>query len=173
MDCTLYACNLYNLRYATRRAQPPEKISLCFYRFYNIDRIYILHCTSSRGGKGQLQCMVRLKHFDSRHSTDAFDCRFLSRPLPCNLKKAASVFYCHSAVPLHDFRYDSRLAKVAFGRGDAFLYFFFNYFLPSGFLGFSNEMPYIPGSFYWIVFMLFSVIGIGTLYRKVYSIKSK
>ena len=65
------------------------------------------------------------------------------------------------------------LAKVAFGRGDAFLYFFFNYFLPSGFLGFSNEMPYIPGSFYWIVFMLFSVIGIGTLYRKVYSIKSK
>ena len=144
-----------------------------FYRFYNIDRIYILHCTSSRGGKGQLQCMVRLKHFDSRHSTDAFDCRFLSRALRVIFKKR---HLFSTAIPPFLYMIFATilvLAKVAFGRGDAFLYFFFNYFLPSGFLGFSNEMPYIPGSFYWIVFMLFSVIGIGTLYRKVYSIKSK
>ena len=144
-----------------------------FYRFYNIDRIYILHCTSSRGGEGQLQCMVSLKHFDSRHSTDAFDCRFLSQALRVILKKR---HLFSTAIPPFLYMIFATilvLAKVAFGRGDAFLYFFFTYFLPSGFLGFSNEMTYILGSFYWIVFMLFSVIGIGTLYRKVYSIKSK
>ncbi len=60
------------------------------------------------------------------------------------------------------------LMKVDFGRGDAFPYFFFNYYSPAGFFGFSDEMPYILGSFYWIVFMFFLIIGVGALYRKLY-----
>lgn len=65
------------------------------------------------------------------------------------------------------------LMKVDFGRGDAFPYFFFNYYSPAGFFGFSNEMPYILGSFYWIVFMFFLIVGTGALYKKIYSGKKK
>ena len=65
------------------------------------------------------------------------------------------------------------LAKVDFGRGDAFPYFFFNYYSPAGFFGFSDEMPYILGSFYWIIFMFALIIGVGALYRKLYKWKTK
>ena len=59
--------------------------------------------------------------------------------------------------------------KVDFGRGDPFPYFFFNYYSPAGFFGFSNEMPYVIGSFYWIVLMLGIIISVGALYRRLYN----
>ena len=65
------------------------------------------------------------------------------------------------------------LMKVDFGRGDAFPYFFFNYYSPAGFFGFSDEMPYILGSFYWIIFMFLLIVGTGALYRRLYSFKKK
>ena len=63
--------------------------------------------------------------------------------------------------------------KVDFGRGEPFPYFFFNYYSPAGVFGTSDVMPYRIGSFYWIVFILFIVIGIGTLYRILGSKKEK
>ena len=63
--------------------------------------------------------------------------------------------------------------KVDFGRGEPFPYFFFNYYSPAGVFGTSDVMPYRIGSFYWIVFILFIVIGIGTLYRILGSKKKK
>lgn len=65
------------------------------------------------------------------------------------------------------------LMRVDFGRGDAFPYFFFNYYSPAGFFGFSDEMPYILGSFYWIIFMFLLIVGVGALYRRLYSLKKK
>ena len=58
-----------------------------------------------------------------------------------------------------------------FGRGDTFPYFFLNYNSPAGFFGFSNEMPYMIGSFYWILFVLGVILGIGAFYRKLYNKK--
>ncbi len=61
--------------------------------------------------------------------------------------------------------------KVDFGRGEPFPYFFFNYYSPAGVFGTSDVMPYRIGSFYWIVFMFFVIIGVGALYRKLYNKK--
>ena len=61
--------------------------------------------------------------------------------------------------------------NVDFGRGDPFPYFFMNYNSPAGFFGTSDVMPYKIGSFYWIVFILFIVLGISALYRKLYNKK--
>ena len=63
--------------------------------------------------------------------------------------------------------------QVDFGRGDAFPYFFMNYNSPAGFFGTSDVMPYKIGSFYWIVFVLFTVIGIAALYRAIYNKRKK
>ena len=60
------------------------------------------------------------------------------------------------------------LLKVDFGRGDPYPYVFLNYYSPAGFFGFSNVMPYIFGSFYWMVLIFFLVIGIAKLYAKLY-----
>ena len=65
------------------------------------------------------------------------------------------------------------ILKVDFGRGDVFPYFFFNYYSPAGVFGFSDEMPYIVGSFYWMVTILFMLVGMGALYRLLYSIGRK
>ena len=59
--------------------------------------------------------------------------------------------------------------NVDFGRGDSFPYFFLNYGSPAGVFGFSSEMPYIVGSFYWIILILFIVFGFASLYRKLYN----
>ena len=61
--------------------------------------------------------------------------------------------------------------KVDFGRGEPFPYFFFNYYSPAGVFGTSDVMPYRIGSFYWIVFMFFVILGVGTLYRRLYNKK--
>ena len=63
------------------------------------------------------------------------------------------------------------IMKVDFGRGEPFPYFFFNYYSPAGVFGTSDVMPYRIGSFYWIVFMFFVIIGVGALYRKLYNRK--
>ena len=58
--------------------------------------------------------------------------------------------------------------KVDFGRGEPFPYFFFNYYSPAGIFGTSDVMPYRIGSFYWIAFMLFLILGVAALYRRLY-----
>ncbi len=63
--------------------------------------------------------------------------------------------------------------KVDFGRGDPFPYFFLNYASPAGVFGFSDEMPYIVGSFYWIILILFVIFGFACLYRKLYNRREK
>jgi len=63
--------------------------------------------------------------------------------------------------------------NVDFGRGDTFPYFFMNYKSPAGIFGMSDVMPYKIGSFYWIVFILFIVLGISALYRKIYNKNQK
>ena len=65
------------------------------------------------------------------------------------------------------------IMKVDFGRGEPFPYFFFNYYSPAGVFGTSDVMPYRIGSFYWIVFMFFLIIGVGALYRKLYNKNEK
>ena len=61
--------------------------------------------------------------------------------------------------------------KVDFGRGDIFPYFFLNYGSPAGVFGVSDEMPYVIGSFYWIVLILFIIIGFASLYKRLYNKK--
>jgi len=63
------------------------------------------------------------------------------------------------------------LCRVDFGRGDPFPYFFLNFGSPAGIFGFSDEMPYIVGSFYWILIMLFIILGFASLYKKLYNKK--
>ncbi|HKM10598.1 MAG TPA: hypothetical protein VJY86_03190 [Bacilli bacterium] len=41
-----------------------------------------------------------------------------------------------------------------FGSGNNYPYFFLNYASPSGVFGFSNQLPYFMGSFYWIVLII-------------------
>ena len=60
------------------------------------------------------------------------------------------------------------LLKVDFGRGDPFPYVFLNFYSPAGFFGFSNVMPYVFGSFYWLLLIFFLVIGLAKLYAKFY-----
>ena len=68
------------------------------------------------------------------------------------------LLYCVFASILGAFHVD-------FGRGDTYPYFFLNYKSPAGFFGFSREMPYIIGSFYWILVILGMILGIGALYK--------
>ena len=63
--------------------------------------------------------------------------------------------------------------NVDFGRGDAYPYFFLNYRSPAGFFGFSDQMPYIVGSFYWMLFILLIIFSLGWLYRRLYAKKTK
>lgn len=46
--------------------------------------------------------------------------------------------------------------NIDFGRGEAYPYFFLNYRSPAGIFGFSKELPFVVGSFYWI--LLFSLL---------------
>ena len=59
--------------------------------------------------------------------------------------------------------------NVDFGRGEPFPYFFLNYSSPAGFFGRSDEMPYIIGSFYWLVALLLLILGIGAIYRILFN----
>ena len=58
--------------------------------------------------------------------------------------------------------------KVDFGRGDAFPYFFMNYYSPAGVFGFSDVKPFVIGSFYWIVLLLLLILGLSALYASLH-----
>ena len=62
------------------------------------------------------------------------------------------------------------LFNVDFGRGENFPYFFLNFASPAGFFGFSNQPPYIVGSFYWIIFLLSLILIISMVYAKLNNI---
>ena len=59
------------------------------------------------------------------------------------------------------------LAKVDFGRGDAFPYFFMDFYSEAGFFGFINSSPPQLGTAYWLVFMLLLVLGFSYLYYRI------
>ena len=56
------------------------------------------------------------------------------------------------------------LNKWDFGDGRNYPYFFLNYDSPAGIFGFSNEMPYFMGTFYWILIIIGLVFGLSLLY---------
>ena len=51
-----------------------------------------------------------------------------------------------------------------FGQGANYPYFFFNFGSPAGIFGFSKEMPYFMGSFYWILVLAIFVLFVGFWY---------
>ncbi len=57
--------------------------------------------------------------------------------------------------------------NIDFGRGESFPYFFFNYFSPAGFFGFSSVSPYYLGSFYWILILFVILVLLAVLLRKI------
>lgn len=59
------------------------------------------------------------------------------------------------------------LLNVDFGRGDPYPYFFFNYYSPAGFFGFSDQPPFILGSFYWILLFVGMVLGCAAVLRNI------
>ncbi len=61
------------------------------------------------------------------------------------------------------------ILQVDFGRGDFYPYFFLNYTSPAGVFGFSNQFPFIIGSFYWMTLFAFVMLGIGFLLAKLYN----
>lgn len=60
--------------------------------------------------------------------------------------------------------------NVDFGRGENFPYFFLNFTSPAGFFGFSNQPPYIVGTFYWIVLILSLILVLALIYSKINNI---
>lgn len=61
--------------------------------------------------------------------------------------------------------------NVDFGRGLTYPYFFMDYRSPVGLFGFSNELPFFAGTFYWLALLSFLVLGIGALYLKLHTPK--
>ena len=51
-----------------------------------------------------------------------------------------------------------------FGMGNNYPYFFLNYGSPAGLFGFSNQMPYFMGSFYWILILAAFVVAVSYFY---------
>ncbi|MBQ9734633.1 MAG: hypothetical protein IJV95_02120 [Clostridia bacterium] len=54
--------------------------------------------------------------------------------------------------------------KYDYGRGEPYPYFFMNFYSPAGFFGFSDTPPFNIGSFYWILFFLLIMLGVGKLF---------
>lgn len=69
------------------------------------------------------------------------------------------VIYFSLVSVLYFFNFD-------FGRGDPYPYFFLNYGSPAGVFGFSNQMPFVVGSFYWFAVFTAVVIGLGFFYAR-------
>lgn len=51
------------------------------------------------------------------------------------------------------------LFNVDFGRGETYPYFFLNFNSPAGFFGFSDQKPFVLGSFYWIIIFLLMTLS--------------
>lgn len=63
------------------------------------------------------------------------------------------------------------LFNVDFGRGLIYPYFFMDVRSPVGFFGFSNQLPYFAGTFYWFFLLSLIVWRIGALYLKLHERK--
>lgn len=89
---------------------------------------------------------------------------------PIGLKKR-HVFYT-TIPPLAYFVFASvlHLLNVDFGRGETFPYFFLNLRSPAGIFGFSDQPPFIMGTFYWTLLFLAMVLSFAWLY---YALKQK
>ncbi len=57
--------------------------------------------------------------------------------------------------------------KYDFGRGEPYPYFFMNFYSPAGIFGFSSTLPFVMGSFYWVLLFLFIMLGVGKLLVKI------
>ena len=57
--------------------------------------------------------------------------------------------------------------NLDFGRGENFPYFFLNYFSPAKLLGFSNELPYFMGTFYWFILILLIILSLGIAIKTI------
>lgn len=57
--------------------------------------------------------------------------------------------------------------NLDFGRGENFPYFFINYFSPAKLIGFSNELPYFMGTFYWFILIILLILLLGLIFQKV------
>lgn len=55
------------------------------------------------------------------------------------------------------------LFQVDFGRGETYPYFFLNFKSPAGIFGFSNQKPFVIGSFYWIILFLLMTLSFAFL----------
>ena len=58
------------------------------------------------------------------------------------------------------------LARVDFGRGHAYPYFFMNYYSPVGVFGFGGTPPFVVGVAYWILLFLAFVLSVAFVYYK-------
>ena len=56
---------------------------------------------------------------------------------------------------------------VDFGRGVNYPYFFLNFFSPVGFFGFSNQKPFVIGSFYYLVILTIIILFLGYIFAKL------
>ncbi len=60
-------------------------------------------------------------------------------------------------------------AKIDFGGGNYYPYFFLNIGSPAGWFGLGGEMPYFMGTFYWVVVILTVVLGLSYFYVWLYN----
>ena len=58
--------------------------------------------------------------------------------------------------------------NVDFGRGLTYPYFFMDYRSPAGIFGFTGELPFFAGIFYWFTLLTTLILGIGALYLKLH-----
>ena len=53
--------------------------------------------------------------------------------------------------------------NIDFGKGETYPYFFLNFNSPAGFFGFSDQKPFVMGSFYWIIIFLLMTLSFAFL----------
>ena len=76
------------------------------------------------------------------------------------------LFYSISTITLEAFQVD-------FGRGVSYPYFFMDYRSSVGLFGFSRELPYFAGTFYWLALLCALILGIGWIYLHLRTYPSK
>lgn len=64
-------------------------------------------------------------------------------------------------------------ANWDFGEGKNYPYFFLNYGSPAGMFGFSDQMPYFMGSFYWMIIIFIFAMSVSLLYIKLIKVIDK
>lgn len=84
--------------------------------------------------------------------------------------KLRHVFYS-IIPPLLYFVFASILGalRVDFGRGQAYPYFFLDFYSPVGMFGFKDGNPPQLGAFYWIIFFLLFILSLSFGYYKLYN----